>query len=127
MLLGRLPASVEKVCYNKNMSEQEPTNESEPILSFEEFVALDELGRQRYRNFFMHFGRGMGGEFYRQAEHYKKFAAEQPDLAESLYEKMKAVSQSSNTAKALKPLDAELYEAYKIMKSYGASDEELFT
>ena len=92
------------------------------ILSFEEFTS----GRlPRYDNFFLHFARGVG-PFYRNTTHYKQFEEENPALAHSLCEKIQQMDTSIGTATALKPFEPELYEAYKIMRSYGTSHEELF-
>ncbi|OGI64080.1 hypothetical protein A3H53_04200 [Candidatus Nomurabacteria bacterium RIFCSPLOWO2_02_FULL_40_10] len=104
-----------------------PTPESGPkILSFEEFSdrTLDAPSTiPRYNNFFMFFSSGVG-KIYRQQKCYKKFLSEHPDKAMSLCDKL----QSCNyTSESLKPLDRELYEAYKIMRSYGISDKDLFS
>jgi hypothetical protein len=100
-----------------------PEHESQ-ILSLEDFTHRDPI--PRYNNFFLYFALGVG-EIYRQKEHYKRFASEHPDLATSLCDKIQNQrDRSYKTSESLKPFDQELYEAYKIMKSYGVSDRDLF-
>ena len=80
----------------------------------------------RYNNFFLYFA-GRAGEIYRKAEHYKRFAEEHPDMAASLCDKIQNQRDRNKfTSESLKPFDADLHEAYKIMKSYGVSDRDLF-
>ena len=110
------------------MSEKEPKSESEPILSFEEFGERDEFDKPRHRNFYLHFGTGMAAGAYQQTEHYKRFAAENSELNTQLLELVKeTIKPQLNTGASLETIDNYLYEAYKIMRGYGASDEELFT
>jgi hypothetical protein len=108
------------------MSEQPPVPEQEkPILSFEEFSHRDTI--PRYNNFFLYFSAG-AGETYRQATHYQRFAQENPELARTLCDKIQNQrDRQLSTSESLKPFDADLYEAYKIMRSYGVSDRELFS
>lgn len=108
------------------MSETPPIPEQKPqILSLEEFARRSPI--PRYNNFFLYFTRG-AGEIYRQAEHYKRFAEEHADMAASLCDKIQNQRDSNKfTSESLKPFDADLYEAYKIMCGYGVSDRDLFS
>jgi hypothetical protein len=107
-----------------------PTPEPGPkVLSFEEFIFRDpELYLiPRYNNFFMHFiGPGLFGDIYKESPWYQKFASEHSDMVELLENKIRNKDKSNSTAEALKPFERELYEAYKIMRGYGASDTDLF-
>ena len=95
------------------------------ILSFEEFSyrASDEMNTPRQGSFFGYFASGDLGDARRKTEYYKRFEKEYTDMAKSLREKIQ--SQSYITSDSLKPLDRDLYEAYKIMRSYGIPDNEL--
>jgi hypothetical protein len=105
-------------------SQKIPTPELEPkILSFEEFIRRDYNGPIKYNNFPLHFGKGIVAREYRKQEHYKKFESEHPEMAKSLCARMQSLSETSIS---LKPSEKELYEVYKIMRSYGFSDQELF-
>lgn len=108
------------------MPEKPSIPEQEPlILSFEEFSHRDP--KPRYRNFFAYFAGGFAGETYRKSAHYKRFAEKHPDMAEALCDKIQTqrnVDQA--TEDSLAPFDRDLYEAYIIMRGYGASDSELF-
>ena len=109
------------------MSERTSTTEQEPqILSFEQFA--ERSGAiVAYRNFFMYFGGGIAGDIHRGADYYKRFAAENPDMVVSLCNKIQKRDKKLPTSESLRPFDADLYEAYKIMRGYGVSDMELFT
>ena len=100
-----------------------PTPEQGPkILSFEEFSRRDsDDGIPNYNNFFLNFDVGFFADIYRKQKHYKKFAVEYPEIAATLCEKI-----PKTKSKDLKLLDRNLYEAYKIMRSYGVSDIDLF-
>lgn len=111
------------------------------VLTFEEFSFREPLtgypqfdGMPCYNNFVLHFiddskFDGYVTKHYKNTPHYKRFVAEHSDLAARLNEKMQAIyynrSANSSFSTILKPLDKELYEAYKIMRGYGASDKEL--
>ena len=100
----------------------------EEILSFEKFSFRDKLQKPRYDNFYLHFGVGVFAEAYRKQRYYKRFESEHSEIAKSLRKKTKeALEGSKNYGESLKPLDKEFYEAYKIMRSYGISDEDLFS
>ena len=112
------------------LKSQESSNQSEeqPILSFEEFSSRDHPGHSdlpHYSNFWLYFGSGFCGEAYRTSEVYKKLADEHPELAASLCNKIQNLPYI--TSENLKPFDEDLYKAYKIMRSYGASDRNLFS
>ena len=76
----------------------------------------------------MHFiGGGLFGDIYRGNAWYKRFAREHSDMVELLENEIQNKDTSKSTADALGPFERELYEAYTIMRSYGASDADLFT
>ncbi len=108
-----------------------PDQESKKVLTFEEFRYRDEADVPKYDNFFIYFDGTEFAEFYREKEYYKKFASEYPDIAESLCEKIQSKRNLSKNnlefLKALESFERELYEAYKIMRSYGVSDQDLFS
>jgi hypothetical protein len=109
------------------MPETPKAPEEEPkILNFKEFTQREFL--PHYGNFFIYFNSGFAGEVYRESAHYKRFASEYPEMAESLCDKIqKQRDKRIGTSESLKPFDRDLYEAYKIMRGYGLSDSELFT
>ena len=94
------------------------------MLSFEEFIKRNERsGHLKHDNFYMHFSIGFQSELKRQSEYFKKLASEHPDLVESLTGKLAPLG--TVTTDELVPYEREMYEAYIIMRGYGASDEEL--
>ncbi len=94
------------------------------ILSFEEFTARDQYGIIRYNNIiaFWFTGKSMISKYYRETEHARRFQREHPELDQRLCEDMKPAITPTNL-----PVKKRLYSAYKIMRSYGLSDEQLFT
>ncbi len=105
----------------------QPSPETTPkILTFEEFSFRDEKSNTpKYNNFFLYFL----DPGHLKTEVYKKFQSENPDMARLLCDKIEDVQMKAllcGTSEALKPFDRDLYEAYKIMRSYGFSDKELF-
>lgn len=110
------------------MSEQPPGPEQEhQILSFEEFKSGEVV--PRYNNFHLHFcnygvdSNISAGAIYRNRPYYQRFSQEHPDLAKRLCTQ---VSDLRARRLSVESLQSEIYEAYKIMKSYGVSDNELF-
>ncbi|MFA6428100.1 MAG: hypothetical protein WCW02_00955 [Candidatus Buchananbacteria bacterium] len=101
-----------------------------PILSFEEFSLRGPDNRPRYENFFLFFAKADPEAYdgYHDKLCYKKFIAENPELNQILNNKVQAVIDSKilSRSKSFKEFDDQLYEAYKIMRGYGVSDEELF-
>ena len=101
-----------------------PSPESEPkILSFEEFRHREPNSNKRYNNFHIYFGNGLLSEIFQKQKYYKKFKSEHLDMVISLRKKMESLQ---GTSKSLAYIEKDLYEAYKIMRSYGASDAVLF-
>ncbi len=102
-----------------------PTPESGPkILSFEEFSDRSS-GVPFYNNFFLNFS---DSESYRQKGYCLKFASEHEAEDKSLCNKIRNMMKiRASRSELLKSFDRELYEAYKIMRSYGASDDDLFS
>lgn len=95
--------------------------EGEPILSFEEFSRRDPV--PRYNNFFLYFTRNPD---YKKNLYYQRFVKEYPEIASTLSEKISKHCEGKYTSQSMKQFDQELYEAYKIMRSYGVSDRDLF-
>ena len=117
------------------MKFNEPTiensaNENAPqVLSLEEFSKVNDDGRPITNNFFSHFADlHFTTPIYQGQAHYKKFAEEHPDLNAKLCTEIQAIGPgiTSNTAELLKPYMSDLYEAYKIMRGYDTSDQDLF-
>ena len=106
-----------------------PPIEKNPILTFEEFTSRDSHGVPRHNNFYLHFcNDGMFVEGYKQQAYYKKFASKNPTMTKELnYKIQNKLDTSNGTAKGLEPFERDLYEAYKIMRSYGVSDIDLFS
>ena len=107
----------------------EPTEPSQeqPILSFEEFVASNpRTGYPRYNNFFGYFDSQMA-VFYKDEPHYVRFEKENPELTEKIKQGVANRDRSVDSNVALQPIIPDLYEAYKIMRSYGVSDDMLFS
>ena len=127
ILLGAQNQNVYNLFINNNviMPATPPIPEQEPkILSFEDFTHRDPVAR--YNNLFLYFA-GESGEDYRKKAHYQRFAQENPEMAGSLCDKIQNQRDKSMwTSESLKPFDQDLYEAYKIMRSYGVSDRDLF-
>src|SRR3989344_5095656 len=107
-----------------------PDNANRDVLSFKEFCKRDDFPPYcpRHGNFFAYFAKGSGGylKIKRGQAHYKRFKAENPDLDESTKQRFESFDDRRGTSEALKPYESYLYEAYKIMKSYGVSDKILF-
>ena len=107
----------------------EPTEPSpeQRILTFEKFSERDESNYPRFGNFYAYFDNDPDG-IYRDKPHFVRFERENPELSASLQEKIRNRRvQTGNTSGSLRPFDQDLYEAYKIMKSYGISDRALFS
>jgi hypothetical protein len=106
-----------------------PTPEPEPeILTLEEFVREKPSSGPTYNNFYFYFAPDSAfGYFKVLQEPFKRLSSEHPDMVASLSNKIQnLLNDQRNYWSYLKSYEAELYEAYKIMRSYGASDEELF-
>ncbi len=116
---------------NPKPPEGPPTTSPEKapkILSFKEFTRYDtQLGLFAYKNFYFYFLEGFVGNAKRGASWYKVFEKDHGNLATLLREKFKELSNKLIvfSQEDLKPLNRDLYKAYKIMRSYGASDTEL--
>ena len=107
------------------MSDFAPTPETESIpLSFEEFTKGTPVSR--FQNFWLFFATG-DGEYRRREPYYQRFATEHPEMAETLCKKIQGKDKNIDTTEALKPFHQDLYEAYKIIRGYGVSHQELFT
>ena len=101
-----------------------PDNANRDVLTFEEFISRDSHGAAKHNNFYMHFE---GAPHYVNTTHYRRFTNENPDLAASLSHKIRQRDKRPySMTQQLQPFEQDLYEAYKIMRSYGVSDRELF-
>lgn len=101
-----------------------PHEEETRALSFEEFTFGNPA--PRFQNFWLFFATG-DGVYRRREPYYQRFAAEHPEMAESLCVKIQGKDKKIDTTEALKPFHKDLYEAYKIIRGYGVSHQELFT
>jgi hypothetical protein len=133
--------------------EEREGRESAP-LSLEEFTKLTEMGKPRYNNFWFFFIKRdlIGSKLYedpfldegeeeeedekKQKELCKRcygiLEKENPDLERRLREGIQACKallegEEKEQLNALKDFEKDLYEAYKIMKKGGATDDELFS
>lgn len=116
------------------MTEDQPQIDGEPeaILSFEEFTARDRVQIPRYNNFILFFYTTGAGIQFREKSFFQKFQQENPVLERRLTTEIMALDTKACDSQGnsifitkIQKLDADLYEAYKIMKSYGATDTEL--
>ncbi len=100
------------------------------VLSFEEFCHRKDFHGAEiptYHNFIWHFGAGgMVTEIYQTQAHYLRFVQEYPAPAALLVDEVRKLDPKQAWSQVTKPLERELYEAYKIMRSYGVTDQELF-
>lgn len=104
------------------------TLESESkTLSFEEFSHYTKENGPRYMNFGLFFVDSWTGGVYRKKECYKKFAVQNPSLAETLLEKVKNRDMKKRFDEAIRPFEVEMYEAFKIMCKYVKSPYDLFS
>lgn len=97
---------------------------TQKILSFEEFTAR--TPSPKYNNLVLYFTTGENGEkFYRSQAHFQKFLEEHPELEKRL--RIGIMSLNYFSGETFKPFDRDLYEAYKILRTYeGVSDGNLF-
>ena len=101
----------------------------EDILSYEEFTALDKLGIPRYNNLFFHFFDDSDYrvcQIYRNRPYFLRLAEKAPELERMLTERFTKALQERKVHEVRKRSESELYKAYAIMRSYGATDKELF-
>lgn len=99
-----------------------------PVLDFDSFKELNAEDMPRYNNFFMFFfDDPFFGQMYREKPYFERFKKEHPDFEEELTSAIGKANRDLGTLAMLKPFEKKLYEAYKIMRSYGVSDQELFS
>ena len=95
-------------------------------LTFEEFVERDNPslpGHPRYDNFPMYFmPKGMAPQL-RNTQPFLRFQVEHHDLEARLTSGITNLGRID--AKALKPYERDMYQAYLILRSYGIPDEGL--
>ncbi|MFA5792944.1 MAG: hypothetical protein WC897_03695 [Candidatus Gracilibacteria bacterium] len=93
------------------------------ILTFKEFTVRNPI--PRYNNLVLYFITNWSGHLHRRQAHFQRFQKENPELEERLRQGL--MSLKYFTGELVEPYDADLYEAYKIMRSYdGVSDRNLF-
>ena len=100
-------------------------NGQEDILTEEEFIQEDtDIKYPKYNNFVIYFfDKGIAVPIYQAADFFKRFKEEHSDLEQKLHNNIS----KGNSFSYWQQFEPDLYEAYKIMRSYGASDEDLFT
>lgn len=107
------------------------------ILNFKDFTYRDHGNpRPRYNNFFLFFAGGKEEELKNIKPFFRKFLLEHKDMADLLCHdiqnrEMFKKDQFENLiplfiGDSLEPFNKRLYDVYKILRSYGVSDEELF-
>lgn len=131
------PEKDEMIAVIENKIKNEKAGE---FITFEEFIfrCIKWSQYPTYNNFFCFFYPGKQGDRYREKDFYSKFARENSEMIDKLYSKMLEIDnrreqeekqgrEKSGIGELLKPIEADLYEAYKIMRRYGASSENLFS
>ena len=115
----------------------------EKILSFEEFRKKNDYGQAEYNNFPAFFKKNKNDierPAYENNPYYQQFLKEHPEKASKLselVEKLSDLRDEIDTLKDLKRIDTSLdskleeiekalYDAYVIMRNYGALDFDLF-
>jgi hypothetical protein len=93
------------------------------LLSFKEFSSHDDC--PRYGNFVNHWIQNDFGEIYRKQDHAKRFQKEHPELDSKLWHGIGGLQRPE--MRYLKQFEHDLYEAYKIMNSYGVTNTDLFS
>jgi len=97
------------------------------LLSPEEFVERDPNDPvPRYNDLILYFITTGIGSKLRETPHFLGLQRERPDLEKRLTEGIMNRDVSIPMEKALIPFEPDLYEAYKIMRRYGALDEDLY-
>jgi hypothetical protein len=101
------------------------------ILTFEAFRGSDKSGLTTYNNFTAFFMKvGPLVDFaYIDSPKMEKFKAEHKDLLDKLQPVLEKYFDTGEGGlmKHTDLFEADLYEAYKIMRGYGYTDEDLFT
>lgn len=110
------------------MSEKIPIPEQgiEPLLTLEQFTP------SRYNNFYLYFAvagtDNIADYAYSRKPHIQKFVRENAELAANLCNKIQNErNRGSSKFQGLEQYNADLYEAYKIMRGYGVSNWDLFS
>ncbi|MEK7583294.1 MAG: hypothetical protein AAB483_02740 [Patescibacteria group bacterium] len=98
------------------------------VLSLAEFKRRDARGVPRYHNFYLLFAAPPDSypAIYRDQPYYQRFATENSKLANFLYSSLQVIPKTGSPAQYLEPFESLLYDAYVTMRSYGASDDDLF-
>lgn len=106
-------------------SKSNPKAGPEKILSRKEFSERDpELDIPKYNNFVIYFSnRGLAASVYHKKDFFRRFQKKHPGL----YQELRRNISSGDNFTAWRRFERDLHKAYKIMRSYGASDSDLFT
>ena len=110
------------------MNESESSEQlNKDILSYAEFIKCDDDGFPQYNNFVGFFKEIDEKHFmykaYKLNPFFKTLSEKQSDLVQNL---TAYFTGKSDSKKYDEDHIKQLYEAYQIMRSYGASDRELF-
>lgn len=102
----------------------DPLESASKPLTFEDFTAkIPGTEAPTHNNFYLFFVRG---SWHQRKPQFQRFSAENPELTARLVKKITGDDEGASAATSTK-FDEELYEAYKIFKSYSYTDEELFS
>jgi len=100
------------------------------LLSFEEFIDRKGSHIPTYNNLNLNIVWGTQEPLISRnsdlCEPYLRFKKEHLKLFESIREKLRNLKRGNSLADVLKPVESNLYKAYKILRTYGVSDETLF-
>jgi len=94
------------------------------LLTFDEFTHRDII--PKYDNFPLHF-HAESDPSYRKKPVFQRFLEAHPRLEVKLRVSITETFKSGLSSERLRPFDADLYVAYCLMRSDGASDGDLFT
>ena len=113
------------------MEINEPKKEDAPeILSFEKFSSVVKDTHPLSDNFYVYFSKlDFLAPIYKAQPYYIRFAKENPELNERLCSEIEQSAEEimSMGAEGLRAHFKDLYEAYKIMRSYpNITDHDLF-
>lgn len=108
--------------------EGEPTLQ---ILSYEEFTERDHerpgIIAPRYNNFKLFFE---DDPIRTKKPYFQQLLKEHHELVSKIIRQFQELEQmfdfNDSRREAIKDIEPDMYEAYKLMRSYGAEDEELF-
>ena len=94
--------------------------EIEPVLKLEEFAERDKFNHPHYNNFYMYFRTGGYAEARKSKPYFQRFLKEHKDKYDFLFGEVNMRSGNS-----LQEVEGQMYEAYKILRGYGATNDNL--